>query len=154
MLLVQVILLELLLWKHNEISSICRLDQMKELNTIDQKTFPNLHVFNAKPTNKCTKNELDFSVAADKDPETQTEEMRDHVNRKNSKDSVLDQDSPSDFGKKDGTRDDNAAEVPSHNYEKRHHVKAKKSKHQNPELERKSKQESEEQIDKLQNRER
>ncbi|KAF4371076.1 hypothetical protein G4B88_003005 [Cannabis sativa] len=105
MLLVQVILLELLLWKRLKIvlnagKNKLKLDQMKELNTIDQKTFPNLHVFNAKPTNKCTKNELDFSVAADKDPETQTEEMRDHVNRKNSKDSVLDQDSPSDFVRK------------------------------------------------------
>ncbi|KAF4374112.1 hypothetical protein G4B88_020504 [Cannabis sativa] len=102
MLLVQVILLELLLWKRLKIflekTSYAGITFHAKI--ADQKTFPNLHVFNAKPTNKCTKNELDFSVAADKDPETQTEEMRDHVNRKNSKDSVLDQDSPSDFVRK------------------------------------------------------
>ncbi|KAM6595708.1 uncharacterized protein LOC115719382 isoform X2 [Cannabis sativa] len=132
-------------------------DHEKSVKKI-KNTFPNLHVFNAKPTNKRTRNDLDSSVAADKDPDTQTEEMRDHVNRKNSKYSVVDQDSPSDFvtkkkvkGGNDGTRD-NAAELPSHNDEKRDHVKAKKSKHQNPDLERKSKQESEEQVDKLQKR--
>ncbi|XP_062082537.1 uncharacterized protein LOC133788906 isoform X2 [Humulus lupulus] len=131
-----------------------------------KNTFPNLHVFNAKPMNKYIKNDkidLDSSLAADKDPETQTEEMRDHVNRKTSKNSVVEQgrvssDRPSDFvmkkkvkGKKDETRN-NASEVPSRNDEKRDQVKPKKSKHHDPELEKKSKQESEEQNGKLQKR--
>lgn len=98
-----------------------------------------MHVFNAKPMNKFIKNDnidIDSSLAADKDPETQTEEVKDHVR-------------PNDFlmkkkvkGKKDETRDN----------EKRDQVKPKKSKHHNPDLEKKSKQESEEQNGKLQKR--
>ncbi|XP_060965969.1 uncharacterized protein LOC115719382 isoform X1 [Cannabis sativa] len=155
---VQVIILFSLFYLCFNVLCLVNLILTKTILLQIKNTFPNLHVFNAKPTNKRTRNDLDSSVAADKDPDTQTEEMRDHVNRKNSKYSVVDQDSPSDFvtkkkvkGGNDGTRD-NAAELPSHNDEKRDHVKAKKSKHQNPDLERKSKQESEEQVDKLQKR--
>lgn len=139
--------------------------------------MPNLHVFNAKPINKHAKNEKDdnidkdSSLVADKNPQTQTEEMRDHVSGKNFKDPLKGQGrdgpgSPSDFdmkkklkGKKEGTRN-NASEDLSHEDEKKDQLEKKKSKHHmlgeskignlksDPDSEKQSKPESGEKNDK------
>ncbi|PON65248.1 LRR domain containing protein [Trema orientale] len=110
-----------------------------------KKTLPKLHVFNAKPINKYTKNEMgdntdqDSSLIADKNPETQTEEVRDHVSRNNLKEPV--RASPGSAnewdkkkklkGTKEGTRD-NVFEILSHKDEKGNQLKEKKSKHYMP----------------------